>query len=90
MTPELEKLHESPPEEDTVLAEIGRTILAVQDTEGLFRFIARIVIPNEPPTLESIALMTSEKGAKTLGTIKKNLEDRGVKANSDLINNNNE
>ena len=35
MTPEIGALHRDPPDEDKVYAEIGRTILAVQPTEGL-------------------------------------------------------
>ena len=33
--PEIEALHRDPPDEDKVYAEFGRTILAVQPTEGL-------------------------------------------------------
>jgi hypothetical protein len=49
-------LHRDPPDEDKVYAEIGRTILAVQPTEGLFNVITLIVVPEKAFTVEDLAV----------------------------------
>jgi len=40
MTPELRGLHESPPTEEVVLAEIGRTLLCIQPTDPFLKLLA--------------------------------------------------
>jgi hypothetical protein len=60
MTPELKPWHESPPAEGEVLAEIGRTLLALQPTELLFNRIAKALLPDEPLTLEGLAVLAAQ------------------------------
>ena len=50
-------MHRDPPDEDKVYAEIGRTILAVQPTEGLFNVITLIVVPEKAFTVENLAVL---------------------------------
>jgi hypothetical protein len=56
-----------------VYAEIGRTILAVQPTEGLFNVITLIVVPEKAFTVENLAVLDHNKRAKTLGQLKGHL-----------------
>jgi hypothetical protein len=76
MTPELIKLHESPPTEEAVLAEIGRTLLLIQPTEPLFNFIADAVIPDLPFTEEGLKGLSI--GKQTFGVVKSRLEKKGI------------
>ena len=55
LPPEIEALHRDRPDEDKVYAEIGRTILAVQPTDGLFNVITLIVVPEKAFTVENLA-----------------------------------
>ena len=73
ITPEISALHRDPPDEDKVYAEIGRTILAVQPTEGLFNVITLIVVPEKAFTVENLAVLDPNKRGKTLGQLKGHL-----------------
>ncbi|MGA8655818.1 MAG: hypothetical protein WB586_06680 [Chthoniobacterales bacterium] len=76
ITPEIEALHRDPPDEDKVYAEIGRTILAVQPTDGLFNVITLIVVPEKAFRVENLAVLDPNKRAKTLGKLKGHLVEK--------------
>jgi hypothetical protein len=78
MTPELIALHQSPPTEEVVLAEIGRTVLLIQPTEKLFNFIANFIIPDPPFTEEGLTIWDPTKRDKTFGLVKSRLEKDGI------------
>jgi hypothetical protein len=78
MTPDLKQWHKSPPAEEEVLAEIGRTILAIQPTELLFNRLAKVILPEEPLTLEGLAVLAGEKKGQTFGALKGALEKKKV------------
>jgi hypothetical protein len=78
MTTDLRRLHESPPTEEVVLAEMGKTVLSIQPTERLFNLIAGIVIHDAPFTQKNLTGFSPDKLSETFGRIKSRLEKDGI------------